>query len=191
MLGLTFSFKLDWDSYIMSIAKLPSRKLEPWFTLWSFFLLRLICIPINITQPCIEYCCHVWAGAPSCCLEFLNWCFNCWSFTCCLTWTLGSSSKFSLLKCFLRYYIVRCSFELDQLVSLSYSRESFTCYSDRLQDFFISFFPRTTSFWNSLPIEFFLLTYNLSGLNSRINRPFNCIFFLNRFCECFSLFVFL
>ena len=29
MLGLTFSSKLDWGSYIVSIAKLPPRKLEP------------------------------------------------------------------------------------------------------------------------------------------------------------------
>ena len=28
MLGLTFSSKLDWSSYIISIAKLPPRKLE-------------------------------------------------------------------------------------------------------------------------------------------------------------------
>ena len=28
MLGLTFSSKLDWGSYIISIAKLPPRKLE-------------------------------------------------------------------------------------------------------------------------------------------------------------------
>ena len=28
MLGLTFSSKLNWGSYIMSIAKLPPRKLE-------------------------------------------------------------------------------------------------------------------------------------------------------------------
>ena len=29
MLGLTFCSKLDWDSYIISIAKTISRKLEP------------------------------------------------------------------------------------------------------------------------------------------------------------------
>ena len=29
MLGLTFSSKLDWGSYIISIAKLLPRKLEP------------------------------------------------------------------------------------------------------------------------------------------------------------------
>ena len=29
MLGLTFSSKLSWDSYIISITKTASRKLEP------------------------------------------------------------------------------------------------------------------------------------------------------------------
>ena len=49
MLGLTCSSKLDWGSYIISIAKSASKKKcfqEPWFVLWSFFLLRLLCISI-------------------------------------------------------------------------------------------------------------------------------------------------
>ena len=55
MLELTFSSKLDWGSYILSLLlKLPPRKLEPWFVLWSFFLLRLLCIYINIRYS------HVW-----------------------------------------------------------------------------------------------------------------------------------
>ena len=49
MLGLTFSSKLDWGSYIISIAKTASKKFEPWFILWSLFLLRLLCISLNLT----------------------------------------------------------------------------------------------------------------------------------------------
>ena len=30
------------------LLKLPPRKLEPWFVLWSFFLLRLLCISVNL-----------------------------------------------------------------------------------------------------------------------------------------------
>ena len=33
MLGLTFSSKLDWGSYIVSLAEMPPRKLELWFVL--------------------------------------------------------------------------------------------------------------------------------------------------------------
>ena len=64
ILGLTFSSKLDWASYIISIAKTTSKK----------SLLILLCISINLpySTPCMDYCCHVWAGAPSCCLELLD-----------------------------------------------------------------------------------------------------------------------
>ena len=51
-------------------------------------------------EPCMKYCCHVWVGAPSCYLELLDKLHmqNCWPFTCCLSWTLGSSLKCSRLK---------------------------------------------------------------------------------------------
>ena len=41
---------LNWTGALTSslLLKLPPRKLEPWFILWSFFLLRLHCIPINL-----------------------------------------------------------------------------------------------------------------------------------------------
>ena len=82
MLVLTFSSKLDWGSYI----KLPLRKLEPWFVLLSFFLLRVLCSYLHKSTfwSYMEYCCHVWAGAPSCYLELLDKLQNmdmtdCWS----------------------------------------------------------------------------------------------------------------
>ena len=30
------------------LLKLPPKKLEPWFIVWSFFLLKLLCISINL-----------------------------------------------------------------------------------------------------------------------------------------------
>ena len=33
---------------LSQLLNLPSGKLEPWFVLWSFFLLRLLCISINL-----------------------------------------------------------------------------------------------------------------------------------------------
>ena len=104
------------------------------------------------------------------------------------------------LSLFYRYYFGRCSSELAQLVRFPYSRGRSTRYSDRLHDFSVtiprcykdvyvnSFFPRTAKLWNSLPIECFPLTYNLSGFKSN-TISFNCRFFLNRFHVCFSLFV--
>ena len=36
------------------LLKLPRRKLEPWFVLRSFFLLRILCISLNLPY------CHAW-----------------------------------------------------------------------------------------------------------------------------------
>ena len=75
-------------------------------------------------QPCMEYCCHVWA--PSCYLELLD---KLQKRTC---RTVGPSLAASLeplarcwnvanLSLFYRYYFGRCSSELVELVPLSYS----------------------------------------------------------------------
>ena len=49
MQGLTFSSKLDWCSYITSIAKTACRKIGALICSMKFFLLRLLCISINVT----------------------------------------------------------------------------------------------------------------------------------------------
>ena len=54
------------------LLKLPLKKLEPWFILWSIILLRLLFLYKSTIQPCVKYCCHVWAGASSCYLELLH-----------------------------------------------------------------------------------------------------------------------
>ena len=152
----------------------------------------------------MEYCCHVWAGAPSCYLELLD------KLQKRICRTVGPSLAASLeplahrrnvasLSLFYRYYFGRCSSELAKLVPISYSRGSSTRYSDRLHGFSVtiprcykdvcvnSFFPRL---WNSLPIECFPLTYDISGFKSKINRHlFNCRLFLNRFSVCWNLLV--
>ena len=100
------------------LLKLLSRKMEPQFALWSFFLLRLLCISINLSYA------HVW----------------------------------------------------NTVVNFSCGRS--THYSDRLHDFSVtiprcynnvyvnSFFPHIARLWNSLPIEYFPLTYNLNSFKS-------------------------
>ena len=78
------------------LLKLPPRKLENWFVLWSFFLLMLHCISINLPYG------HAWSAVVMSVLVLLSATWNCWisckndiqdcwSFTCCLSWTLGSS----------------------------------------------------------------------------------------------------
>ena len=135
----------------------------------------------------MEYCCHVCTGAPSWCLELLDKLPNR------ICRTVGLSLAASLeplahrrnvasLSFFYRYYFGRCSSELAPLDPLPFFRERSTRYSDRLYDFSVTiprcyknvyvnnFFPRTAMLGNSLFIECFLLTYNVNGFKSRINR---------------------
>ena len=135
----------------------------------------------------MEYCYHVWAGTPTCYLELLD------KLQKRIYRTVGPSLAASLeplahcrniasLSLFYRYYFGRCSFELAQLVPLPVSRGRSTRYSDRLHDVSVtiprcykdvyvnSFFSRTAGLRNSLAIECFPLTYNLSRFKSVINR---------------------
>ena len=72
MLGLTFSSKLDWGSYIVSIAKTTSKKIGVLIRSISFFLLRLLCISINLPYG------HVWNTAVMSGLVLLVVTWNCW-----------------------------------------------------------------------------------------------------------------
>ena len=188
MLGLTFSSKLDWDSYIASIARTACKKIGALIRSMMFLSLEVALYLYKSTiRPCMEYCCHVWAGAPSCYLELLD------KLQKRICRTVGPSLAASLkplayrrnvasLSLFYRYYFNRCLSELAQLVPLTYTRGRSTYYSDRLHDFSVtiprcykdvyvnSFFPHTVRLWNSLPIECFPLTYDLSSFMSRINR---------------------
>ena len=118
---------------------------------------------------CMEYCCRIWADAPSCYLEMLD------KLQKRICRTVGPSLAASLevlahrqnvvsISLFYRHYFGRCSSELAQLVPLPYSGGRSTRYSDKLHDSSVtiprcyedvyvnSFFPRTTRVWNSLPM---------------------------------------
>ena len=73
MLGLTLSSKLDWGSYIVSIAKTAFKKIGALIPSRKFLFPEVALYFYKSTiQPCMEYCCHVWAGAPSCYLQLLD-----------------------------------------------------------------------------------------------------------------------
>ena len=76
MLGLSFSSKLDWGSYIICIVKAASKKT-------GALICSMKCLSPEVAlyldkstiRPCMEYCCqvsHVWAGAPICYLEMID-----------------------------------------------------------------------------------------------------------------------
>ena len=73
MLRFTFSSKLDWGSYIISIVETAFKKIGTLVRSMKFPSpeVALYLYKSNICQ-CMEYCCHIWAGAPSCYLELLD-----------------------------------------------------------------------------------------------------------------------
>ena len=128
MMGLTFSSKLDWCSYMISIARTASKKIESLIRPMKFFCRGVALYLYKSTiWPCIEYCCHVWDGASSCYLELLD------KLQKRICRTVGPSLATSLeplahpqnvvrLSLFYRYYFGRCSSDLAQLAPLPYSQ---------------------------------------------------------------------
>ena len=105
MLELHFSSRLDWGSYIFSIAKTTS------------FLDNSVNLPYCLAQ---NIAVIIWAGAPCCHLKMLNklqkWIYR----------TVGPSlvgSSFTLVD-------VTCSSELAQLVPIPYFLGNSIYYSD-------------------------------------------------------------
>ena len=187
MQGLTFSSKLGWGSKIISVAETASKKIGDLICSINFLspeVAQYLCK--STMRPCMEYCCHVWSGAPSCYLELLDkrqkWIWrivgpsqDC----CCLSWNLDSSSKCSQLKLsigitlvdfnlnwfnWLRFLILEGGLHVVQTDCMTVTIPR--CYKDVYNN---SFFPRKARPWNSLLIEYFPLTYDLSGFKFRIN----------------------
>ena len=141
---MTFSSKLDWSSYIISIVKTASQKIGALICSMKFlspeFALYLC---KSIIRPCMEYCCHVWSGAPGCYLELSNklqkriYRIVGISLVASLEPLTHRRNVARLSLCY-RYYFGRCSSELAQLVPLPFSRRRSTCFSDRLHVFSVS-----------------------------------------------------
>ena len=73
ILGLTFSTKLDWGSYINSTAKSAFIKIDTLICSMKFLSPEVVLYLSKSTiRPCMEYCCHVLVGAFSCYLKLLD-----------------------------------------------------------------------------------------------------------------------
>ena len=65
MLELTFSSKLDWASYIISVAKTAFKKIRVLIHSMKFLSSEVVlCLYKSTICPCMKYCCQVWASAP-------------------------------------------------------------------------------------------------------------------------------
>ena len=139
-----FSSKLDWGCYIISIATTASKKIVALIRAMKFLSSEgVVYLYKSTIRPCMEYCCHVWAGAPSCYLELLDKLLK----RICRTVVPPFSTSLeplvhrrhlASLSLFYRYYFGRCSSEQAQLVPLPFSVGRPTCYSDRLHYFSVT-----------------------------------------------------
>ena len=63
MMKLTISSKLDWGSYIISIANSVSKKIGAIICYMKFISLDVtLYLYKSIICPCMEYCCHIWTS---------------------------------------------------------------------------------------------------------------------------------
>ena len=115
MLGLTFSSKLDWGSYIISMARTVSKKIGVLIRSMKFLSSEVALYLYKSTiRPCMEYCCHVCSGAPSCYLELLDKlqkriCVTVDSSLAASLEPLAHCRNVTSLCLFYRYYFGRCS----------------------------------------------------------------------------------
>ena len=172
MLGLIFFSKLT-----------ASKKIGPLIRSIKFLSPKGILYLYKSTiHPCMEYCCHVWAGAPSYYLLLLDklqkriWRTVRPSLAASLE-PLAHRWNVASLSLLYRYYFGRCSSELahfiflvgDLLIILIDCMIFLSPFLD-VSVYVNSFFPCTATLWNYLSIEWFPLTCNLNGFKSRINR---------------------
>ena len=145
MLRLTFSYKLDWGSYIISIPKTASKEIGTLLICSMKFLFPEVDFYLykSTMRPCMEYCCHVWGGAPSCYLELLDKLQKQKNRT--VDPSLAASLELlahhrnvTSLNFFYRHYFGRYSSELARLVPLLFSQGRSTHYCYRLHDFSVT-----------------------------------------------------
>ena len=146
MSRLSFSSKLNWGSYIISIATTAPKKIEALIRSVKFLSSEVALYLYKFfIRPCIEYCFHVWAGAPNCYLDMPDKIHK-W-----VCRTVGRSIAVSLeplshrpnlasLSLLYKYYFRRCLSELAELVPVPHSRGWSTRYSNMLHDFYVTMF---------------------------------------------------
>ena len=188
-LGLSISSNLTWKPHINSIAKHASQK--PGFLSRAcgyFSPSQLLAIYKSQIRPSLEYCSHVWGGAPKSSLYLIDRVEskaihliknpN-------LTNSLQSLShchRVTDLSIFYCYFHGHCSQQIKNIIpdpvrhvritrSSTYSHPfQVTLPNPQTLSHKSSFIPRTAQLWNSLPSTTFLESYNLPPFKPNINK---------------------
>ena len=134
MLNLTSSSKLDWGSYIISIALAAPEKIGALIRSMKFLSPEVaLYLYKSAIEHCMEYCCHVWAGAPKFYLELVDrlqkWiCRTVGLLLAVSLEPLYHGRNVASLNLFYRYYFGSCSSELAQLVPPLFSKEVYSLF---------------------------------------------------------------
>ena len=188
LLGLTVSRDLSWKKYLQSVCKQASQRIGCLYRACRFLHPEVVLYLYKSTvRPLMEYCCHLWAGAPSTHLSPLDKVerrvknlvgpklFQ-------KLQPLSERRDVASLSLFYRYYFGRCSSELSlcvpqqKVLSRSTRAASFStlyqvqCERSRTVSRSRSFFVRTSDLWNSLPDSVFPQQYDLDSFKKRVNR---------------------
>ena len=185
-----------------TLSLLLKQHPRPCSAVWSFFLLRLLCISINLPYDL------AWNNVFICWLVLLAGRYvtqtkNRICRTVSLLFVVSLEpvthrQNVASLSLFYRYYFGRCLSELPELVPLQITGPlviligciiSMSSFADVLRIYFNSFFSRTARLWSFLSAKYFPLTCHVYGFKSRVNRHVFELF-LNSFLLSFSSFVF-
>ena len=188
LLGLTVSNDLSWKSYIQSVSKQAAQRIGSLYRASRFLPPQTVFYLYKATiRPVMEYCCHLWAGAPKTHLSLLDRVekrvknlvgedlAN-------QLQPLAVRRDVASLSLFYRYYFGRCSSALEECVPKPtvFSRSTrrantLTCYHvsqerSRTEGRSGNFFVRTARIWNQLPMTCFPDQYNIGSFKRRVNR---------------------
>ena len=187
-LGISLSSNLIWKTHIHSLAKHASQKLGFLARARGFFSSSH---PLSIyksqIRPSLEYCFHVWGGAPKSTLCLLDKVqskairlINNPNLTKSLQ-PLSHRRLVGDISIYYRYFDGHCSQEIRDIIPAPPSRVRTTRSSIRFHLFQVSlptsrtlshkssFIPRMCNLWNAFPSSCFLESYNLPSFNSKIN----------------------
>ena len=188
-LGLSLSSNLTWKTHIHSLTKHASQKLGFLVRARGFFSSsHLLSIYKSQIRPSLEYCSHVWGGAPKstlCLLDKVQSKAICLINNPNLTKSLPPLSHRQLvgdLSIFYRYFHGHCSQEIRDIILVPLRPVRTTRSSTHSHPFQVSlpnlctlshkssFIPRTCNLWNALPSSCFPESYHLPSFKSKIDK---------------------
>ena len=188
-LGLSLSSNLTWKTHIHSLAKHASQKLGFLARARGFFSSsHLLSIYKSKIRPSLEYCSHVWGGAPKSTLCLLDKVqskairlINNHNLAKSLQ-PLSHRRLVGDLSIYYRYFNGHCSQEIREIIPVPLRHVRTTRSSTHSHPFQVSlptsrnlshkslFIPRTCNLWNVLLSSCFAESYNLPSFKSKIDK---------------------